>query len=94
MQDLPNAMDASKLEPLLGLRDLGSMRQWHLQPTCAVTGDGLNEGMQKLQEMINNRRKTASGKISVFHGPAAGVRSNSSTKLNTKKLQRSHSHVY
>ena len=94
MQDLPNAMDAAKLEPLLGLRDLGSMRQWHLQPTCAVTGDGLNEGMQKLQEMINNRRKTASGKISVFHGPAAGVRSNSSTKLNTKKLQRSHSHVY
>ena len=96
MQDLPNAMDAAKLEPLLGLRDLGSMRQWHLQPTCAVTGDGLHEGMQKLQEMINNRRKAASGgKISVFHnGPAAGVRSNSSSKLNTKKLQRSHSHVY
>ena len=59
MQDLPTAMDADKLEPLLGLRDLGSMRQWHLQPTCAVTGDGLHEGMEKLQEMINNRRKTS-----------------------------------
>ena len=29
-----------------------------------------------------------------FNGPAAGIKSNSSTKLNTKKLQRSHSHVY
>ena len=87
-------MTAEKLEPLLGLRDLGSMRQWHLQPTCAVTGDGLQEGMQKLQEMINNRRKTSRISVAGFNGPAAGIRSNSTTKLNTKKLQRSHSHVY
>jgi len=92
MQDLPDAMDAEKLEPLLGLRDLGSMRQWHLQPTCAVTGDGLQEGMGKLQEMINNRRKTSKMTNGFHNGPAAGIRSNSSTKLNTKKLQRSQSY--
>ncbi len=92
MQDLPDAMEAAKVESLLGLRDvLGAARQWHLQPTCAVTGDGLQEGMEKLQEMIANRRKAA--KVSLGN-PAAGVRSTSATKLNSKKLQRSHSHVY
>ena len=91
-------MDAEKLESSLGLRDLGQLRQWHLQPTCAVTGDGLHEGMAKLQEMINCRRKSsrlgAAAAPAAVNGPAAGVRSNSSSKLNTKKLQRSHSHVY
>jgi signal recognition particle receptor subunit beta len=93
MQDLPDALDADKLESLLSLKDLGNMRQWHLQPTCAITGEGLQEGMEKLQEMITTRRKTARGPATGF-GPSSGIRSNSSTKLNTKKLQRSHSHVY
>ena len=91
-QDLPAALETNELEQKLGLRDLGNVRQWHLQPTCAVTGDGLQEGMGKLQEMINNRRKTSKMTNGFHNGPAAGIRSNSSTKLNTKKLQRSQSY--
>ena len=88
-------MDAEKLESSLGLRDLGQARQWHLQPTCAVTGDGLHEGMARLQQMINARRKNSRlTAAAAVNGPAAGVRANSSGKLNAKKLQRSHSHVY
>ena len=37
-QDLPVAIDADKIEVLLGLRELGPQVAWHLQPTCAVTG--------------------------------------------------------
>lgn len=32
---------------------------WHVQPACAITGDGLHEGMEALYEMILKRRKMA-----------------------------------
>eukprot|EP00096_Caligus_rogercresseyi_P007464 TRINITY_DN25326_c0_g1_i1.p1 TRINITY_DN25326_c0_g1~~TRINITY_DN25326_c0_g1_i1.p1 ORF type:complete len:204 (+),score=59.47 TRINITY_DN25326_c0_g1_i1:159-770(+) len=54
-QDLPEACSTSKLEGALGLSDLSS--PWHIQSTCAVTGDGLQEGMEKLQRMISLRKK-------------------------------------
>lgn len=51
-QDLPNAMNAyeivEKLE-LFKVRD----RQWHLQATCALTGEGLEEGIARLVQMVN-----------------------------------------
>ena len=57
-QDLPTAIDAKKLENSLGLKELGPSVLWHLQPTCAVTGEGLDEGMDVLHDMIlENRRK-------------------------------------
>ncbi|CAB4061881.1 ARL4 [Lepeophtheirus salmonis] len=47
----------SKLESSLGLKDLGVNTPWHIQSTCAVTGEGLEEGMDKLHRMIAVKRK-------------------------------------
>uniref|UniRef100_A0A8C2VKX0 Uncharacterized protein n=1 Tax=Chinchilla lanigera TaxID=34839 RepID=A0A8C2VKX0_CHILA len=33
---------------LLAMGELSSSTPWHLQPTCAVIGDGLKEGLEKL----------------------------------------------
>ncbi|CAG2062995.1 unnamed protein product [Timema podura] len=65
-QDLPGAREPRELEKLLGLHELGSgsggpggspTHMWHVQPACAITGDGLHEGMEALYEMILKRRK-------------------------------------
>ncbi|RZF44520.1 hypothetical protein LSTR_LSTR002293 [Laodelphax striatellus] len=63
-QDLPGAKEPRELEKLLGLHELGGGSQgaghtWHVQPACAITGDGLHEGMEALYEMILKRRKLA-----------------------------------
>ena len=80
-QDLPTAVDTNRLETLLGLKDLGPSVPWHLQATCAVTGEGLQEGMKKLHELIVRKRRLSK-------------MSNGLTKSSsTRTLQRSHSHV-
>ncbi|XP_065161701.1 ADP-ribosylation factor-like protein 4A isoform X2 [Atheta coriaria] len=61
-QDLPSAREPCDLEKLLGLTELGggsSGHLWHVQPACAITGDGLHEGLEVLYEMILKRRKLA-----------------------------------
>lgn len=60
-QDLPGAKEPRDLEKLLGLHELhgGQHHTWHVQPACAITGDGLHEGMEVLYEMICKRRKLA-----------------------------------
>jgi ADP-ribosylation factor-like protein 4 len=70
-QDLPGAREPKELEKLLGLHELGGgqnssscgggspVHMWHVQPACAITGDGLHEGMEALYEMILKRRKLA-----------------------------------
>ena len=35
------------------------VHMWHIQPACAITGEGLHEGMEALYEMILRRRKMA-----------------------------------
>lgn len=92
-QDLPSAIDESKLESLLGLKELGAGAQWYLQPTCAVTGEGLDEGMEQLHSMIVQRRKLRRGGASAsglpFPRPAA---SGPPVSKASRKVQRSHSH--
>lgn len=62
-QDLPGAREPRDLEKLLGLCELGGGAPgghlWHVQPACAITGDGLQEGLEVLYEMILKRRKMA-----------------------------------
>lgn len=64
-QDLPGAREPRELEKLLGLLELtGSSTPqgahlWHVQPACAITGDGLQEGLEALYEMIIKRKKLA-----------------------------------
>ncbi|XP_023940324.1 ADP-ribosylation factor-like protein 4C [Bicyclus anynana] len=65
-QDLPGAKEPRELEKLLGLHELVSSphgsrdaHSWHVQPACAITGEGLHEGLESLYEMILKRRKLA-----------------------------------
>jgi ADP-ribosylation factor 1/2 len=46
-QDLPNAMTAAELTDKLGLHTF-RQRQWYVQSSCAVSGDGIYEGMDWL----------------------------------------------
>jgi ADP-ribosylation factor protein 1 len=46
-QDLPNAMDADRIVEKLGLCALRN-RIWHIQATCANSGQGLYEGLDWL----------------------------------------------
>lgn len=56
-QDLPGAKDPSDIERMLGLHELGPNHLWHVQPACAIIGEGLDEGLEVLYEMILKRRK-------------------------------------
>ncbi|CAD5224493.1 unnamed protein product [Bursaphelenchus xylophilus] len=53
-QDLPNAMSAAEITEKLGLHNLRN-RDWHVQPTCAGTGDGLYEGLDWLANQLERR---------------------------------------
>ena len=69
-QDLPSALDECKIEAALGLKkELGNSFQWHLQPICAVTGEGLDEGMEMLHTMITQRRKLRKSHWDEFRFP-------------------------
>jgi hypothetical protein len=46
-QDLPKAMPTAEVAEKLGLHSLRG-RVWHIQGTCATTGDGLYEGLDWL----------------------------------------------
>ena len=73
---------------------------WHIQPTCAITGDGLEEGFSRLVEMMSGKRKVTKNNIlaNQSHGSSSALNNNlkkshSSTKV-FRKVQRSHSHHY
>lgn len=83
-QDLPGALDTAKLEKSLGLGELGRNVGWTIRPCCGVTGEGLEEALTSLQELIIKRRKVQTSS----RAPSVGK-----TKVN-KKVQRSHSHHY
>jgi len=56
-QDLRDALSLAETERLLALQELGAATPWHLQPACAIIGEGLQEGVEKLHAMIAKRRK-------------------------------------
>jgi ADP-ribosylation factor protein 1 len=51
-QDLPMALSVSQIADLMGLHHLG-ITNWYIQATCAVTGDGLYEGLDWLHRQLN-----------------------------------------
>ena len=98
-QDLPSALDECKIEAALGLKkEFGTNFQWHLQPICAITGEGLDEGMEMLHDMIAQRRKlrkSTSGiiKPSGLTGHGSDHKNSSVPPQKTSRnVQRSHSH--
>lgn len=58
-QDLPGAKDHIEIARALGLNELPMSHLWHVQPACAVIGDGIEEGLEKLYDMITSRKKLA-----------------------------------
>jgi len=96
-QDLPSALDECKIEAALGLKkEFGTNFQWHLQPICAITGEGLDEGMEMMHSMIVQRRKlkkSTSGFIKFENGQVLpDEKTKSAPPKTSRKVQRSHSH--
>ncbi|KAJ1919080.1 Arf GTPase arf1 [Mycoemilia scoparia] len=50
-QDLPNALSVREITEQLGLTSFP--RKWHIQGTCATTGDGLYEGLDWLSNTLS-----------------------------------------
>lgn len=55
-QDLPDAMTASELSERLKLHSLRS-RNWYIQSTCALKGQGIFEGLEWLAQQIHLRKR-------------------------------------
>lgn len=55
-QDLPGALPAADVAGKLGLHQLRG-RNWYIQGTCAVNGDGLFEGMNELAKLVKEFKK-------------------------------------
>merc|ERR1712223_1556584 len=53
-QDLPNAMSVNEVTEKLGLNQLRN-RRWHIQSCCAITGDGLYEGLEWISNCLTRR---------------------------------------
>eukprot|EP01106_Pelomyxa_sp_JSP_P016887 TRINITY_DN652_c0_g1_i2.p1 TRINITY_DN652_c0_g1~~TRINITY_DN652_c0_g1_i2.p1 ORF type:complete len:117 (+),score=32.50 TRINITY_DN652_c0_g1_i2:312-662(+) len=53
-QDLPRALSARELTDRLATPAL-TTRRWHLQLTCATTGEGLLEGIEWLYQNLPHR---------------------------------------
>jgi ADP-ribosylation factor protein 1 len=57
-QDLPNAMDSSKIASELGLRSLRG-NEWYIQPCSAASGEGLMEGLEWLHGALRKKRASS-----------------------------------
>ncbi len=55
-QDCPNKMKSAEIAQRLNLMALKS-HAWHIQPTCALTGQGLTEGMDWISHQITKSGK-------------------------------------
>ena len=52
-QDLPHAMKPADVAQKLGLNEI-SKKPWHVQGTCATSGDGLYEGLDAFGKMMSD----------------------------------------
>ena len=57
-QDLPDVMSVNEVAEKLELKNIRN-RAWFLQSSCAVSGDGLFEGLDWLSGAIRRARSTA-----------------------------------
>ena len=53
--DMPRSLSTAEVTEKLGLHNHRG-RDWYIQATCAVTGEGLVEGLEWLAEKIKNRK--------------------------------------
>lgn len=53
-QDLPNAMSVAQIVEEMNLSSL-TTRKWHVEATCATTGEGLYEGLGWLSDVLQQK---------------------------------------
>ena len=54
-QDLPNAMSPAQLIDRMELDKYIGRHLWHVQATCMVTGEGLQEAMETIAKFLKQR---------------------------------------
>ena len=54
-QDLPQAMNTAEVTDKLGLTNMKT-RDWFIQATCAVTGDGIVDGLEWMANTLKKRK--------------------------------------
>ena len=57
--DLPTARDPGDISELFALDEIRD-HEWHLQGCCALTGEGLAEGLDWLTNKLNNKKNEKS----------------------------------
>ncbi|XP_055337349.1 ADP-ribosylation factor-like protein 4C [Paramacrobiotus metropolitanus] len=57
-QDLPTAASHTDIGEVFGLKkELGATREWAVLPGCAITGEGVEDVLEQLYDMILRRRQ-------------------------------------
>ncbi|CAK6438075.1 unnamed protein product [Pipistrellus nathusii] len=54
-QDVPNAMSTAEITDKLGLQSF-CQRNWHIQATCATSGEGLYKGLDWFSDQLKNQK--------------------------------------
>ena len=57
-QDLPGSRDPPEVEKLLSLHEMSTSHLCTVHSCCAITGEGLEDALETLYQMILKRRKT------------------------------------
>jgi hypothetical protein len=52
-QDIKGALRPEELQQRLGLGQVAAARRVHMQPCCALTGEGLAEGLEWLHQQLS-----------------------------------------
>ena len=55
--DMPTARDVGELTQMYGFDEVQD-HEWKIQPCCALTGEGLNEGLDWLADRLSARLKS------------------------------------
>ncbi|KAK2493548.1 hypothetical protein MC885_020467 [Smutsia gigantea] len=65
-QDVPGALTAEDITRMFKVQKLCSDRNWYVQPCCAITGDGLVEGLRKLTGFVKSYMKSREAALAFF----------------------------
>jgi hypothetical protein len=71
-QDLPNAMNCAEITDKLSLASLSQRSNYHIQSTCATTGDGLYDGLDWLAQRVAAQRAAPSVSCGAFQDNGLG----------------------
>ncbi|XP_037382577.1 ADP-ribosylation factor-like protein 14 [Talpa occidentalis] len=65
-QDMPGALTAEDITRMFKVKKLCSDRNWYVQPCCAITGEGLTEGLRKLTGFVKSYVKSRGDTFAFF----------------------------